>query len=611
MKKKLALGLAVMMGLSSFTACQSTQPAAPASTEAASEAAAETEAPAAETEAETAEAAGEEKTDKPYIEIPAEVQSWDESKKEVRRDMLTTADNGMVASLNYVASKVGADILEAGGNAVDAAVATGFALGVCEPMMSGIGGGGAMTIYNAETKETVFISFREMSPKNMDADLWIEDENGEVIGNHKMKGGLSVGVPGEVSGLCYALEKYGTMDLKDVIQPAIDLAYTGYTVTPAFVENVSRAYDTMRFNKQLSEIYLDENGLLPEVGDIIKNPYLAHALERIREKGPEGFYKGQIAENIIDAVQRAGGVIVQEDLDNYQCWEEEPVSTTHNGYTVISSPSPSSGGTFIIETLNIMENLEKYPHGSLEWAHQLSEVQKMVFADRGEYMADTRFVDVPIAGLTNKDYAAKLSGKVEMDKAQTFLFDDPWKYNDDHYNTTGYEVADKEGNMVAVTKTLNYWWGSEVYVEDFGFFLNDQMDDFVTGKQSANSVEPGKAPLSSISPTVILDPEGKPFAVLASPGGSAIYPCIGQLIMNMIDYDMSLEEAFLAPRVIDNGFNFSYDKLTPEVVDGLKALGHENMTEGTFPSPSGIRYVDGGLQGIVNEANPDGAAVGF
>ncbi len=258
-----------------------------------------------------------------------------------------------------------------------------------------------------------------------------------------------------------------------------------------------------------------------------------------------------------------------------------------------------------------MENLEKYPHGSLEWAHQLSEVQKMVFADRGEYMADTRFVDVPIAGLTNKDYAKKLSEKVDMEKSQTFLFDDPWKYNDDHYNTTGYEVADKEGNMVAVTKTLNYWWGSEVYVEDFGFFLNDQMDDFVTGKQSANSVEPGKAPLSSISPTVILDPEGNPFAVLASPGGSAIYPCIGQLIMNMIDYDMSLEEAFLAPRVIDNGFGFSYDKLSPEVVDGLKNLGHENMTEGTFPSPSGIRYVDGGLQGIVNEANPDGAAVGF
>ena len=548
---------------------------------------------------------------KPYIEIPAEFQSWDENGQQITRSMLTTADNGMVSSLNYVAYKVGADILENGGNAIDAAVATGFALGVCEPMMSGIGGGGAMPIYDAETQETVFISFREVSPQNMVADLWVEDAEGNVVGNHKMKGGLSVGVPGEVDGLCYALETYGTMSLEEVIQPAIDLAYQGYTVSPAFVENVNRAYNTMRASAQLSEIYLDENGLLPQVGDIIQNPYLAHALERIRDNGPEGFYSGPIAEAMIDAVQRAGGVLVQEDLDNYKCWEEETVSTVHNGYTVISSPSPSSGGTFIIETLNIMENLDKYEHGSVEWAHQLAEVQKMVFADRGQYMADTRFVEVPISGITNKDYATKLAAKVDMTQAQTFLYDDPWPYVDDHYNTTGYEVADKEGNMVAVTKTLNYWWGSEVYVEDYGFFMNDQMDDFVTGKQSANSVEPGKAPLSSISPTVVLDSEGKPFAVLASPGGSAIYPCIAQLILNMTDYDMTLEEAFLAPRVICNGFEFTYDKLSKEIVDELKSLGHENILEGTFPSPSGIRYANGKLEGIVNEANPDGAAVGF
>ena len=199
---------------------------------------------------------------KPYIEIPAEYQSWDESGQQITRSMLSTADNGMVSTLNYVASKIGADILEQGGNAIDAAVAAGFALGVCEPMMSGIGGSG-MTIYDAETKQTVFISFREVSPKNMIADLWVEDGEGNVIGNHKMKGGLSVGVPGEVNGLCYALETYGTMSLEEVIQPAIDLAYQGYTVSPAFVENVNRAYNTMRASAQLTEIYLDENGQLP------------------------------------------------------------------------------------------------------------------------------------------------------------------------------------------------------------------------------------------------------------------------------------------------------------------------------------------------------------
>ncbi len=184
---------------------------------------------------------------KPYIEIPAEFQSWDENGQQITRSMLTTADHGMVASLNYVASKIGADILEDGGNAIDAAVAAGFALGVCEPMMSGIGGGGAMTIYDAKTQETVFISFREVSPKNMAADLWVEDAEGNVVGNHKMKGGLSVGVPGEVDGLCYALETYGTMSLEEVIQPAIDLAYQGYVVSPAFVENVcQRRYEIVR-----------------------------------------------------------------------------------------------------------------------------------------------------------------------------------------------------------------------------------------------------------------------------------------------------------------------------------------------------------------------------
>ena len=550
----------------------------------------------------------------PYIEIPAEYQSWDESGQKVTRDMLATGENGMVSSLNYVASKIGADILESGGNAIDAAVATGFALGVCEPMMSGIGGGGAMTIYDAELDETVFISFREVAPQNMTAELWIEDSEGNVVGNHKMKGGLSVAVPGEVSGLCYALETYGSMSLEEVIQPAIDLAYEGYTVTPDFVENVNRAYDTMRASAQLSEIYLNEDGLLPEVGDIIQNPYLAHALERIRDNGPEGFYSGPVAEAIINAVQKAGGVMVQEDLDNYSCWEEEPVSTTYQGYQVISSPSPSSGGTFIIETLNIMENLPKYDQGSLDWANQLAEVQKLVFADRAEYMADTRFVDVPIGGLTSKNYAAQRATEIQLGQVQQFLPGNPADYDDQRYNTTGYVVADKEGNMVAVTKTLNYWWGSEVYVEDYGFFLNDQMDDFVTGTDSANSVEAGKAPLSSISPTVVLDPDGNPFAVLAAPGGITIYPGIAQLIMNMIDYDMSLDEAFLAPRIFANGMSgaFNYWNLSEETIQGLEDLGYENLVpDGTFPAPTSIRYVDGGLEGTVNKENPDGAAIGF
>ena len=532
-----------------------------------------------------------------YIEVPAQYRAWNEDG--ANQDHLRTAqgEGGAVVALKYEGARIGLDILTQGGNAVDAAVAVSFALGVCEPYDSGLGGGGMATYYCAETGQSSFLNFRETTPAA---------QTSLVDGDGLEHPSLQIGVPGQVAGIYTLWEQYGSMPWEQLLQPAIQLARQGYEVTPNMLGAIELIYGDIADHPELSEIYL-RDGLPPQVGDVIQNEPLAQTLEAIAHSGPSAFYQ-DIAPDMETAVRLSGGYLTADDLLSYQPFAVEPAKGTYRGYQIISSPY---GGSCLIEALNLLEILPVQPAGSLEQLDQMANVQMQVFTDRGQYMADTRFVEVPISGITNKDYAAKLAGKLDMSQAQTFLYDDPWPYVDDHYNTTGYEVADKEGNMVAVTKTLNYWWGSEVYVEDYGFFMNDQMDDFVTGKQSANSVEPGKAPLSSISPTVVLDAEGKPFAVLASPGGSAIYPCIAQLILNMTDYDMSLEEAFLAPRVICNGFEFTYDKLSKETVEELKALGHENILENTFPSPSGIRYADGKLEGIVNEANPDGAAVGF
>lgn len=554
-----------------------------------------------------------------YMEFPAEYQSWDSTGKAVNFDRLNSAENGMVVSLRYEASEIGVQIMEQGGSAVDAAVATALALTVTMPEMCGLAGGGFMTYYSAETGETVFLSFRETAPMFQTAEMWVQDAEGNVIGNHNMFGGLAAGVPGEVAGLYYALEEYGTMEWKDVIQPAIDIAREGYIVTPELKEYISLAYDVMKSNQELSEIYLDETGLVKEVGDVIYNEPMAKALEIIRDQGPEGFYTGAMAEAMVKAVQDAGGVMTMEDLANYECWEDEPATSTYRDYTVYSANFPSSGGAYIIETLNILEQLPVYDFNSVEHWHQLAEVQKMVWADRAEYAGDTRFVDVPVDGITSKDYAKTLADQLDMTKAQNYSHGNPWEYNTESQNTTSFSVADKAGNMVSITHTINYIWGSRVYVDGYGFFMNDQLGDFVVGTGYSNSLEPGKCPLSSMSPTVVIDPDGKPFMTCGAPGGVQIYPCIAQVITNVIDYGMNIDEAVNSARIAatTGGFNYSLE-LDDDIVAGLAALGHENMSEtGAIALPSAIMYMpDGTMQGSVEynsgmELFTDGVAVGY
>ena len=545
--------------------------------------------------------------------LEAEFRLFDENGSPLNPPRDAIGTNGIVSSERYEASKIGAEIIKKGGNAVDAAVATSFALGVCEPNASGLGGGGFMTLRIAETGETVFIDFREVAPKGITPDVYKLDEEGNVVDNLSSEGGLAVGVPGEVAGLLYILEKYGTMSREEVIGPAIELAKNGFVVTPLFLGNVNDAYDLMVKYPELGKIYL-KDGLPPEVGDYITNPDLAKTLQIIVDKGIDGFYKGEVTDAIVDSCRKSGGIITHEDLESYQVMEREPVRGSYRGYEIISSPPPSSGGTHLIQILNMLENFDvssMKPY-STEHMHLLSEVFKIAYADRAAYMGDPDYIEVPLRGLANKDYAKKLVEKIDLNKAKSYEADDPWKY--ENSNTTHLSVADKNGNMVAITKTLNYYFGSGVCVDGYGFILNNQMDDFSPVPGQPNSVAPGKKPLSSMSPTMVLK-DGKPFMVLGAPGGSSIFAIVAQTISNVIDFGMDMQEAINMPRIWDNLDNVIWyqDGIDEAEVNKLVELGHEvfHYANDTFGYIQGALYREDGT--IHGGADPycDSKAVGF
>lgn len=523
-------------------------------------------------------------------------------------------ENAIISSQKYEASKIGADIIAKGGNAVDAAVATAFALGVVEPNASGLGGGGFMTLRDGESGDTIFIDFREVAPINSTPDMYPLDEEGNVIHNKQARGGLAVGVPGEVAGLLYILEKYGTMSREEVIQPSIDLAVKGYEVTPMFSNIVKDAYDLMEEYPELGDLYLKDH-LPVNVGDVIKNPDITTTLQKIIDEGADGFYKGEVAEAIVEASNKYGGILTLEDLSNYKVVEMEPVKGTYRGYEIISSPPPSSGGTHLIQILNMLEtfDLSGVAPYSGEHMHILSELFKMAYADRAEYMGDPNYVDVPLKGLANKEYAEELVKKFDPDESQVFEADDPWKYEGD--NTTHLSVADKDGNMVGITKTINYYFGSGVVVDGYGFILNNQMDDFSPIPGGPNSVASGKKPLSSMSPTLVLKENGDPFMVLGAPGGSSIFALVAQNISNVIDFGMDMQEAIDMPRIWDNLSNTVWyqDGIEESEVQKLIDKGHEvfHYKNDTFGYIQGALYLDDGT--IHGGADPytDSKAVGF
>ncbi len=545
---------------------------------------------------------------------------YDEQGNPLRTDRDAVGENGVVASSNFYASRAGLEILQKGGNAIDAAIATAYAIGVVEPYTSGLGGGGFMLIHSAETGEDVFIDFREIAPSLATPALWTIGTDGKVIGKHNSEGGKSVGVPGEVAGLEYALEKYGSMSRQEVMQPAIDLATEGFLVSYNMNEAATDDYEAMLKYPELGHYYLDENGMPYEIGHNYQNPDLAKTLKMIAEGGKDAFYTGEIAQAFVDAVQKYGGIITMEDMANYEVKVREPVRSTYRGYQLISAPPASSGGTHMIQILNILENFDigALEPGSAQKLHLLSEAFKMAFADRSKYMADSDFQDVPLDGLTNKDYAKMLSEKIDLEKSGTYQADDPYKYESG--STTHISIADKQGNMVAITKTINYFWGSKVAIEGYGFIANDEMDDFVAGTESVNRIEGNKRPLSSMTPTIVLKEDGSPFMTLGSPGGTRIFPTVVQVISNVIDHGMNIQEAIDAARITDNlGNKIHYESgemgVAPEVIEALQAMGHEVSDRGEW------NLYFGGVQGIVYQedgtlhggADPrrDGKALGF
>ena len=526
-----------------------------------------------------------------------------------------TGENGVVATGRADATQIGIDILRAGGNAVDAAVAIGFALGVCEQQSSGVGGGGFMMIRFAESGEVVFIDFRDKSGAAADLSMWEVDENGKVVNDENKIGAKAVGVPGEVKGMLYALDTYGTMERAAVMQPAIDMAKNGFTVSDITSRDIKDAFPTIQRFPATAAIYLDDEWGMPyEPGSVICNPDLAHTLELIAAQGEEVFYRGEIAEKIVAAVQQYGGCLTMQDFADYDIHVGEPVHGTYRGYDIYSSNLPSSGGSIIIEILNILENFDvgSMDAESAEYFHLLSETMKLGFADRTKYMGDPAYIDVPVSGITSKEYAKTLAQSIDAAHAQTYQAGDPWPFESE--STTHFSIMDKAGNMVAVTKTVDATFASGLVAEGTGILLNDTLFDFSVDPESPNVVAGSKRPLSSMSPTLVLK-DGVPFLALGAPGTTRIITGVAQVISKVIDHGMGIQEAIDAVRMHDDfGTLILEDRVTQETKDALTAMGHELETGEvwfTFPCVQACMRTPEGMLCGAADPRRDGQAMGF
>ncbi len=468
-----------------------------------------------------------------------------------KRDVL--AKNGVVAAAHPLAAQAGLEVLKKGGNAFDAAIATSFMLNVVEPNASGMGGGGFAVIYTAKDKKTYFIDYREMAPAQARPDFYPLDSAGKVKDMATTVGFFASGVPGQLRGMEMLHGKFATMNWADLIAPAIKQSETGLTVTKnlngIIMDNVDRFEKFSPSMAAFKSIFY-KDGLPAQEGDVVKNTGLTETLKKVAAGGADVFYKGEIADKI-DAyyAKYAGGWITKADLAKYQAKMREPVKGNYRGYTLITSPPPSSGGLTVVNMLNIMEGFDvaKMGRSSTEYMHAFLESQKLAFSDRNKFMADSDFVKVPMAGMIDKSYAAERRKLIDMDRANNAVkFGDPAKYSAG--STTSFSVIDKDGNMITVTQTINDFFGAGVIVEGTGILMNDEMDDFVANNPEHNNAPaPGKRPLSSITPMIVLK-DGKPFMTLGTPGGPRIITTIAGIVMNVIDFKMDLQKAILDAR---------------------------------------------------------------
>ncbi len=466
----------------------------------------------------------------------------------------------MVATQEAIASKVGADILRQGGNAVDAGVAVGFALAVTHPQAGNLGGGGFMLIALAKEKKTIAIDFRETAPAAVTKDIFIGPDGNVDVEKARLSR-LSAGVPGTVKGLIHALEKYGTMPLEDVMAPAIRLAADGFPVSFALSHSLVSGRDRLQKDPSSLGYFFHKDGRAFKPGEILRQPDLARTLRTISAKGADGFYKGWVARRLAEEMKKGGGLITLEDLRTYKVAEREPVRGTYRGYEVVSMPPPSSGGVHLIEMLNILEGFDLKSLGpdSADYDHRLLEAMRRVYADRAGHLGDPDFYPVPVTKLLDKAYAARLRESIDLTRASKSADIAPGKgLARESEQTTHFSVMDKHGNALSSTYTLNFAFGSGYSVDGAGFLLNNEMDDFsakpgvpnaygLIGSE-ANAIAPRKRPLSSMTPAILFK-DGEQILATGSPGGSTIITVVMQVLLNCIDFDMNVAEATAQPRI--------------------------------------------------------------
>ncbi len=534
------------------------------------------------------------------------------------------ARHGMVAAEHALASRIGVDVLQRGGNAVDAAVAVGFALAVVLPNAGNLGGGGFMVLHDAGSGQNVALDFRELAPARATRDMYL-DEKGNVAEGRSLYTHLAVGVPGTVAGMEHALERWGTMKLADLIAPSIKLAEEGFVVSPTLAKMLEVEKDNLGKWESTRAIFFKDGAPL-KAGDKLVQKDLAESMRLIAEQGSKAFYGGEIGDKIVAEMARHGGLIGKDDLTNYKVEERAPVSGDYRGYTVVSMPPPSSGGTHIIQILNMLERypLSQYGANSAQTIHHMAEAMKLAYADRAEHLGDPGFVKVPVKGLTSKKYADELAQKIEPGKvlaAASIKPGKPQPYESDQ--TTHYSIVDRQGNAVAVTYTLNLNFGSGIVATGTGILLNDEMDDFsakpgvpnaygLIGGE-ANAIQPGKRPLSSMSPTVVLK-NGKPWLVTGSPGGARIITTTLQTIVNAIDFGMNPAEAASTPRVHHQWLpdELRVEKgLSPDTLSILQTQGYKVSVKPTMGRTQTIQVREDGLYGYSDPRNPDGATLGY
>ena len=532
--------------------------------------------------------------------------------------------NGMVASEQGLATQVGLDILKQGGNAIDAAVAVGFALAVVLPNAGNIGGGGFMVLHDDKTGKDVAIDFREIAPAKASRDMYL-DSQGNVIDGKSLFTHDASGVPGTVAGMEYALKKWGTMPLSKVLEPAIKLADKGFIVSDVLAKTLKEEKSTLGKWSASKAIFF-KNGEPMKSGDLLVQKDLAKSLRLIAKQGAKAFYQGEIATKIAKEMQSHGGTMTLEDLKAYKVVERQPIIGDYRGYKVVTMPPPSSGGVHLIEILNMLEHYPIKEDGvnSAKNIHHMAESMKLAYADRSEYLGDPDFVKIPVTGLTSKAYANERVKTIDDNKARLSSTNKPGKPQ--HYEsdqTTHYSVMDKAGNAVAVTYTLNLNFGSGIVVEGTGILLNNEMDDFsvkpgvpnafglVGG--AANAIEAKKRPLSSMTPTIVMK-NNKPWLVTGSPGGARIITTVLQSVVNTIDHEMNPAEAIITPRVHHQWLPDELrveEGISPDTIKLLQDKGHNVVTKAPMGRIQIIQADDSGFYGYSDPRNPDGKTLGF